>query len=82
MNEMTEWSNSSPPCEGWWNASTERNEDARRYWHPALSAQSPGWWSVPVYVDDPDERAERAKNSRAESQVGIEWRGLTKRRAA
>lgn len=81
MNQMTDWSKDVPPSEGWWNASTERNEDTRRYWHPAVGSVR-GWWSVPVYVGDPDERCERAKNHPAESQEGIEWRGLTERRTA
>lgn len=71
---MTEWSSRPPPSVGWWNASTEQNADARRWWNGS-------YWSVPVYVGDPEERAERAKNARAESQVGIKWRGLTKQRA-
>lgn len=79
--QMTDWASGPPPVEGWWNASSERDPDVRRYWHPAADGRL-AWWSAPVYVGDPESHAERAKNTRAESHKGLEWRGLAQPRAA
>lgn len=67
MTEITEWNSRKPAQPGWFNASLERNPDARRYWNGAC-------WSPPVYVGDPEERAARAMQTRGETQRGIEWR--------
>lgn len=72
---MTKWSKGAPPCEGWWNASFERNAGMRRWWNGKR-------WSAPVELGDPEVNAERAKRTPADPATahGIEWRGLTKPR--
>lgn len=70
MRALTPWITEPPVRVGWYNASTERNAETRRYWNGE-------YWSVPVYVGDPDDRVDRARSARAESQDGIEWRGIS-----
>lgn len=72
---VTDWARGAPPSEGWWNASTERCADTRRWW------SNDKGWSAPCYVGDTDEIAERAKNTPATDQAGIEWRGLREPRS-
>ena len=70
MITLTPWMSGTPALIGWFNASTERSPDARRYWNGEH-------WSAPVYVGDPDGHAERARNTPSESPASeIEWRGL------
>lgn len=70
MRVLTPWITEPPARTGWYNASTERNPETRRWWNGE-------YWSPPVSVDSPDDgRFERAKITRGESQDGIEWRGL------
>ncbi len=72
---MTPWTTGRPPKAGWWNASSEFNPEARRYWDGQR-------WSAPCYVGDSDEIAERARNTRSETPVrSIQWRGLTEPRS-
>lgn len=69
MRVLTPWMTEEPTRVGWYNASTERDENTRRYWHG-------GHWSAPVYVGDPDRHADRARDTMGETQSGIEWRGI------
>lgn len=67
----TPWRKGPPPCKGWWNASTERNPEARRWWNGS-------WWSMVVYLGTPDTATARAKRLPAQIDLsGIEWRGQT-----
>lgn len=63
-----------PARSGWYNASTARDANARRWFNALLNS-----WSAPCYVGDPDDVAERAKTTPADT-VGlpIEWRGVLK----
>lgn len=71
MNLLTPWTTATPPCPGWWNASTERDDTVRRYWGGEK-------WSTPCYLGDPDGHAERARTAPAETfGKPIEWRGRT-----
>jgi len=65
---MTTWNTSMPTAPGWFNASTERAPDVRRYWTGLL-------WSAPCYADDPEVYAVRARSTVGESQApAVEWR--------
>jgi hypothetical protein len=76
--DLTTWARGTPPREGWWNASTNRDSACRRYWHAVARR-----WSAPVFVGDPDENADMAKVRRGESGVrAVEWRGLVTQRTA
>lgn len=67
----TPWRKGPPPTKGWWNASTERNPVARRWWNGRH-------WSLVVYVGMPDAVAARAKRTPAQIDLsGIEYRGQT-----
>lgn len=68
----TPWRKGPPPTKGWWNASIERDPEARRWW-------SGRRWSPPVYPYTPDETCERVKQMRAHSvdPKSVEWRGQT-----
>ena len=71
MQTLTPWATGGPPRVGWFNASTERNADARRYWNGTA-------WSAPACVGDPDGHADRARNMPSDaSSDAIEWRGLS-----
>lgn len=75
--KLTEWSKGNPPRGGWWNASTSRNVDARRWWFAETKQ-----WSAPVFVGDPDAHAEAAKSApRDDATEAIEWRGLAEQPA-
>lgn len=64
------WTDGRPPIRGWWNASTERDERARRFWDG-------DGWSAPVYCDDPRKNAQAAVTADAECDEGaVEWRGV------
>lgn len=66
----TSWHFGPPPFIGWWNASTERDERARRFWDG-------DGWSAPVYADDPVEHAQSAVAADAACDEGsVEWRGV------
>lgn len=69
MSHEQDWSSGTPATAGWYNASSERAVDARRYWSGMA-------WSAPCYADDPMGHWERARYTPAESQEGIEWRVL------
>lgn len=60
------WNSEPPLCAGWYIASSERGTGVQRYWDGIA-------WSAPCYWDDTVERVVRARNTRAESQAGIEW---------
>lgn len=67
----TPWRKGPPPIKGWWNASTERNPEARRWWNGR-------WWSTVVYLGTSDEATARAKRTPAQiDSSGIEYRGQT-----
>lgn len=66
MNTTVQWNTSPPFAPAWYYASTERALGVQRYWSGTA-------WSAPCYADDDEERRARAKNTRSESQVGIEW---------
>lgn len=62
------WNSGPPPEEGWYVASYERDPTMLRYWHGHHRG-----WSAPCYHDDPAVARHSARNTRGESQVGIEW---------
>lgn len=62
----------TPPAPGWRVTETGRNYALRRFWHGPERG-----WSAPCYDDDPEEITDRARNTPAESQDGINWRDLT-----
>lgn len=68
---MTPWFNGTPARVGWFAARYvgELGEDMRRFWDGRQ-------WSAPVWSDSPAEHLDRARNTRGESQRGIEWRGI------
>jgi hypothetical protein len=63
------WQTGFPVAPGWYIASYDRDADARRYWNGSR-------WSAPCYSDDPQLYHDRARNTPAESQSGIEWSAL------
>ena len=72
---LTAWATGTPALAGWYIASLERSDDMRRHWDGRR-------WSTPCYADDPQGHFDRARSMPAESQAGIEWRGLTEGSAA
>jgi len=70
MQALTSWTSTTPPCAGWWNASTDRDPDTRRYWSGTA-------WSAPCHVDAESKYHDRARVTPGESQFPeVEWRGL------
>ncbi len=63
-----DWRTDAPPAAGWFNASTERCADIRRYWTGAA-------WSDPCYADDPQRYFDQARVRVADTEgCAVEWR--------
>lgn len=71
--ELTSWRSGPPPCVGWWNASTRRDPQVRRYWNGKR-------WSRCVMVGvTSDVLTEHLKTFAASRFAQTsEWRGLAK----
>lgn len=73
--ELTDWSDSEPPCAGWWNTRRKDRPLAlgrRRWWNGVA-------WSLPVKIGfDSDSEAEEIGHWLAQEEVNqqIEWQGL------
>lgn len=72
---LTPWTTGTPERVGWYVASAEQNDDARRY-HDGEQ------WSDWCHADASEDDHDRARATPARTQSGIEYRGLTEMHAA